>query len=209
MQDDSFTTLVNRLQSCQGVVGIMGLGYVGLPLAATFAEGGFTVIGFDIAAHKIDELRMGHSYIRHVPAERLRQIVRSEPFRRGDPPVSIPAQTTTCWPNAMASSSACRLRSRSIASPTCPTSPGPGPCDYGQEHAPDEDLRSGGRCGALPTHQSQRACPAAALRAKGGRQPPRAVPGARWDGKNGPAGRPGSIFALAKNALFARTRTFP
>jgi UDP-N-acetyl-D-mannosaminuronate dehydrogenase len=83
MPDDSFRTLINRLQSHQGVVGIMGLGYVGLPLAATFAEGGFTVIGFDIAAHKIEELRAGASYIRHIPAERLRKTVRSEAYRRG------------------------------------------------------------------------------------------------------------------------------
>jgi UDP-N-acetyl-D-glucosamine dehydrogenase len=81
--DDRARTLINRFQSHQAVVGIMGLGYVGLPLAATFAEGGFIVIGFDIAAHKIEELRSGRSYIRHVPAERLCKIVRSEPFRRG------------------------------------------------------------------------------------------------------------------------------
>jgi UDP-N-acetyl-D-glucosamine dehydrogenase len=85
MQNDSSDVLIARLRSHEGVVGIMGLGYVGLPLAATFAEGGFTVIGFDIAPHKIDELRMGRSYIRHIPAERLRKIARSEPFRRGGP----------------------------------------------------------------------------------------------------------------------------
>jgi len=85
MHDDSFATLINRLQSHQGVVGIMGLGYVGLPLAATFAEGGFSAIGFDVATHKIEELRAGRSYIRHVAAERLRKIVRSEPFRSGGP----------------------------------------------------------------------------------------------------------------------------
>jgi UDP-N-acetyl-D-glucosamine dehydrogenase len=83
MQNDSSDALIARLRSHEGVVGIMGLGYVGLPLAATFAEGGFTVIGFDIAPNKIEELRMGRSYIRHIPAERLRKIARSEPFRRG------------------------------------------------------------------------------------------------------------------------------
>lgn len=85
MQNDSFDTLIDRLRSRQGVVGIMGLGYVGLPLALTFAEGGFTVIGFDIDARKMEELRAGHSYIRHVPAQRLAKVVRSQPFRRNGP----------------------------------------------------------------------------------------------------------------------------
>ncbi len=83
MQDESFESLVTRLGNRQGAVGIMGLGYVGLPLAATFAEGGFTVIGFDVAAHKIEQLRAGQSYIRHMAAERLRKIVRPEAYRRG------------------------------------------------------------------------------------------------------------------------------
>ncbi|HEX7407711.1 MAG TPA: nucleotide sugar dehydrogenase, partial [Candidatus Binatia bacterium] len=55
----------------------------GLPLAATFAEGGFAVIGFDVDAGKIEELRAGGSYIRHLPAERLRAIVNSQPLRTG------------------------------------------------------------------------------------------------------------------------------
>jgi UDP-N-acetyl-D-glucosamine dehydrogenase len=83
MPDDSLSKLVHRFQSRQGVVGIMGLGYVGLPLAATFAEGGFAVIGFDVDAGKIEELRAGGSYIRHLPAERLRAIVNSQPLRTG------------------------------------------------------------------------------------------------------------------------------
>jgi UDP-N-acetyl-D-glucosamine dehydrogenase len=82
VRDDPSRTLIDRFQSHQAVVGIMGLGYVGLPLAATFAEGSFTVVGFDIAAHKIEELRAGRSYIRHMPADRMGRIVRSEPFRR-------------------------------------------------------------------------------------------------------------------------------
>ena len=71
--------LIDRLDSRRGIVGIIGLGYVGLPLAATFAEGGFAVIGFDVDATKIDELRAGRSYIRHVPASRLQPVLRSQP----------------------------------------------------------------------------------------------------------------------------------
>lgn len=76
-------TLIERLESRQGTVGIIGLGYVGLPLAATFAEGGFSVIGFDVDAVKIDALRAGRSYIRHVPAARLQPLLRTQPAEPG------------------------------------------------------------------------------------------------------------------------------
>jgi UDP-N-acetyl-D-glucosamine dehydrogenase len=78
--------LITRFKSRRSVVGIIGLGYVGLPLAATFAEGGFAVIGFDIDAAKVDELRAGRSYIRHLPAERLNVFLRAQP-----PPPEGPA----------------------------------------------------------------------------------------------------------------------
>lgn len=65
--------LLARFQLRQATVGIIGLGYVGLPLAATFAEGGFSVIGFDIDPSKVEDLRAGRSYIHHIPAERLRR----------------------------------------------------------------------------------------------------------------------------------------
>jgi UDP-N-acetyl-D-glucosamine dehydrogenase len=52
-------------------VGVVGLGYVGLPLACTFAEGRFPVVGFDADAEKVRVLRAGGTYIRHVPATRI------------------------------------------------------------------------------------------------------------------------------------------
>ena len=71
-------TLIERFESRRGTVGIIGLGYVGLPLAATFAEGGFAVVGFDIDGTKINELQAGRSYIRHVSAARLQPLLRSQ-----------------------------------------------------------------------------------------------------------------------------------
>jgi UDP-N-acetyl-D-glucosamine dehydrogenase len=53
-------------------VGIMGLGYVGLPLAVAFAEEGHDVVGVDIDAGKIEALARGDSYIEDIPSERLR-----------------------------------------------------------------------------------------------------------------------------------------
>jgi UDP-N-acetyl-D-glucosamine dehydrogenase len=72
-------SLIDRLKTRRATVGIIGLGYVGLPLAATFAEGGFAVIGFDVDATKINELRAGRSYIRHVPVSRLQPLLCSQP----------------------------------------------------------------------------------------------------------------------------------
>jgi UDP-N-acetyl-D-glucosamine dehydrogenase len=56
-------------------VGIVGLGYVGLPLAATFAEGGVSVLGLDAIQSKVDLVNSGTSYIEDVPSERLGPLV--------------------------------------------------------------------------------------------------------------------------------------
>ena len=50
--------LAEKFKRREGVVGVVGLGYVGLPLAATFAEAGFATIGFDRDAAKITALRL-------------------------------------------------------------------------------------------------------------------------------------------------------
>lgn len=71
-------SLKDRFESRQAVVGIIGLGYVGLPLACTFAEGGFTVMGFDVDPVKVDKLLSRESYIRHIPAARLGPLLRDQ-----------------------------------------------------------------------------------------------------------------------------------
>ena len=65
--------LRRRLERRDAQVAVLGLGYVGLPLALSFAEGGFRVLGFDIDSVKVDELRAGRCYIAHLEAERLRR----------------------------------------------------------------------------------------------------------------------------------------
>jgi UDP-N-acetyl-D-glucosamine dehydrogenase len=57
------------------VVGIVGLGYVGLPLGLEFAEKGFNVLGFDLDQRKIDSLEKGETYIKHIPTERISKSV--------------------------------------------------------------------------------------------------------------------------------------
>src|SRR5438874_12799166 len=66
-------TLLEKIQARQAVVGICGLGYVGLPLALTFGEKGFPVIGFDIDGRKVSALEKGESYIRHIDSDRIRK----------------------------------------------------------------------------------------------------------------------------------------
>ena len=59
--------LIDALQDKKAVIGIVGLGYVGLPLVLRYAEVGYKVIGFDIDRTKIDALSQGRSYIEHIP----------------------------------------------------------------------------------------------------------------------------------------------
>lgn len=63
--------LLARIKSHEAVIGIVGLGYVGLPLVLRFHEVGFRVIGFDIDSSKVDALNSGRSYIEHIPSDRI------------------------------------------------------------------------------------------------------------------------------------------
>ncbi len=73
--------LRRRLVSREATVGVIGLGYVGLPLVGALAENGFTVVGFDIDAEKVATLNSGRSFIRHIPHEAIAGMVRSRRFR--------------------------------------------------------------------------------------------------------------------------------
>src|SRR3989449_3897150 len=61
-------------------VGIIGCGYVGLPLALRFAEAGHSVLGFDTDPAKVKKLNQGQTYIEHIPGAKIQQFVRSEQF---------------------------------------------------------------------------------------------------------------------------------
>jgi UDP-N-acetyl-D-glucosamine dehydrogenase len=77
MQTDIKTALINRLTDRTAVVSVLGLGYVGLPLAVVFAEAGFKVIGVDPIQGKVDALNRGESYIMDVPTETVARLVKS------------------------------------------------------------------------------------------------------------------------------------
>jgi UDP-N-acetyl-D-glucosamine dehydrogenase len=63
---DHFASLKSAIENRTAVIGIIGLGYVGLPLALRFAESGFRVLGFDIDPEKPRMLARGESYIKHI-----------------------------------------------------------------------------------------------------------------------------------------------
>lgn len=71
----AFPQLRQKIETRTARVAIIGLGYVGLPLAVVFAEAGHRVIGVDLDQRKIDQLNRGESYIEDIPSERLRPLV--------------------------------------------------------------------------------------------------------------------------------------
>jgi len=73
---DLAQTLLGKIRNRSAVVGIVGLGYVGLPLVREFCAAGFKVIGFDIDARKVSMLRAGRTYIRHLPGALFKKLIR-------------------------------------------------------------------------------------------------------------------------------------
>jgi UDP-N-acetyl-D-glucosamine dehydrogenase len=70
--------LLQKLRDKSAHVGIVGLGYVGLPLALRFSEAGFVVLGLDIDPGKVEALNAGRSYIAQIPAERIAKSVKAK-----------------------------------------------------------------------------------------------------------------------------------
>ncbi len=73
--------LRKKIETRQARVGVVGLGYVGLPLAVEFAHAGFTVTGIDIDKAKVDQLNRGDSYIQDVPTSVLKPLVDAGKLR--------------------------------------------------------------------------------------------------------------------------------
>ena len=72
--------LQERIRNRTAKVGIIGLGYVGLPLAMEFARAGFHVTGIDVLPHKVEQLNAGVSYVQDVPSEVVKQYVDAGRF---------------------------------------------------------------------------------------------------------------------------------
>jgi len=77
---DAAERLKQGLHSRTAVVGIIGLGYVGIPLALTAARAGFKVLGFDIDAPRVDQINRGESFIKHISSELISEAVKGGRF---------------------------------------------------------------------------------------------------------------------------------
>lgn len=73
--------IINKIENQKFVVGVIGLGYVGLPLALCFAEKNFSVIGFDVDEEKVAGISNSKSYIKHIYNERISFAVNSKKIR--------------------------------------------------------------------------------------------------------------------------------
>src|SRR5262245_45936733 len=73
--------LLQKIERKKAHVSVIGLGYVGLPLAVEMAQAGFTVTGIDIDAARVKRLMRGESYIQDVPTKELRALVKSGKLR--------------------------------------------------------------------------------------------------------------------------------
>ncbi len=72
--------LIEKINSRTAKIGIIGMGYVGLPLAREFVRGGAKVIGFDVDQRKIDAIQAKKTYIEHIPDETIADMVESGLF---------------------------------------------------------------------------------------------------------------------------------
>ena len=72
--------LAEKIESGGAGVGVIGMGYVGLPLVREFCKAGFRVVGFDIDDAKIQSLNAGTSYIGHIPSEMIARLVETGQF---------------------------------------------------------------------------------------------------------------------------------
>lgn len=73
-------SLLNKINDQSARVGVIGLGYVGLPLIRAFVQAGFSVIGYDVDEEKVKSLQAGKSYIKHIPSEWLQEWSQSGKF---------------------------------------------------------------------------------------------------------------------------------
>jgi UDP-N-acetyl-D-glucosamine dehydrogenase len=69
--------LIKKIETREASVGVVGLGYVGLPLAVEFADAGFSVLGFEVSAEKVKRLMAGRSYVGDVPDEQVARSVKA------------------------------------------------------------------------------------------------------------------------------------
>ncbi|HWO89767.1 MAG TPA: nucleotide sugar dehydrogenase [Gemmatimonadales bacterium] len=94
MSDSLEQELIRKAQDRSAVIGVVGLGYVGLPLAVEMADAGYRVLGHDVSVRVVDRVNRGESHVQDVPSDRLAALVKagrlaatSDPARLSEPDV--------------------------------------------------------------------------------------------------------------------------
>jgi UDP-N-acetyl-D-glucosamine dehydrogenase len=72
--------LAEKIAGKTAVIGVIGLGYVGLPLIRAFVRAGFTTMGFDVDQTKVDKLKAGQSYIKHIDSSAIARLIQEKQF---------------------------------------------------------------------------------------------------------------------------------
>ena len=80
VNDFSVQAAIASFKARQAKVGIIGLGYVGIPLALTAAKAGFSVLGFDIDEPRVQQLNRGESIIKHIPSAAIGEAIAEKRF---------------------------------------------------------------------------------------------------------------------------------
>src|SRR3954452_9363425 len=80
-RSSSYTELASKIKAKTARVGVVELGYVGLPLAVEYAKAGFSVTGIDVQNSKVDSLNAGTSYIQDVPTREVKELVADQKLR--------------------------------------------------------------------------------------------------------------------------------
>ena len=73
--------LLNKIKERNASIGVIGLGYVGLPLVIEFVRAGFVVTGFDLDENKVQALNANRSYIKHIPSKEIKALKRRGNFK--------------------------------------------------------------------------------------------------------------------------------
>ena len=114
--------LLRRIDDRSCLIGIVGLGYVGLPLALAAAKARFQVLGFDINAQRVAQLNRGESFVRHIPTEAINEAARAGRFaatddfgRLGEPDAILIAVPTPLTPQRAPDTSFIEKTARDIA----------------------------------------------------------------------------------------------
>ncbi len=76
----TFEALLQKIEARKAAIGVIGLGYVGLPLVIEFHKAGYPVRGFDLDPKKVKQLKAGASYIKHIPSGKIREMNRTGRF---------------------------------------------------------------------------------------------------------------------------------